>query len=82
MKSTINPRATKEIETNEVNSTIYKNFFVDLVMKPATVEVWLCHKDYDTKTLMFGIPHGDNIIEIINNNLDQYIKSYIEEVID
>ena len=82
MNSTIDPRITKEIETRKVNSTIYKDFFVDLVMKPATVEVWLYHKDYGVKTLMFGISHVDNIIEIINNNLDQYIKGYIEEVMD
>lgn len=80
MNSTVSVRFTKEIETREVNSEIYKGFYIDLVMKAATVEVWLYHKDYGVKTLMFGIPHGDKIIEIINNNLDEYIPDYIEEV--
>lgn len=40
-------------------------------------EVWLCHKDYGVKSLMFGVHNkGQELLDIIEANLSEHIKIY------
>lgn len=46
-------------------------------------ESYIYHKDYGIKSLMFGSEdYEHSFLEVVESNLDDYIASYIEEVMD
>lgn len=70
----------KSYEEYEVGKT---DFMVEICEEPIEkdyIEVWLYRLGYGVKQLMFCIKRTDNYIEIIENNVDDYIKIYEEEV--
>lgn len=74
-----------------MNKTIYKitcfelenGFFVDVLEENGTIEFYLYKKTCGNKMFMFGMTTAaappEKWAEIINNNIDDYIQSYIDE---
>lgn len=62
----------------------YKNFWIDIVDKEDTYEAWIQHKLYGIADEMFGVlkeqtKTEEEMIELINANLFNYIHDYVEE---
>lgn len=67
-------------------------FYVDIITHNETVlgtvvEAFLFHDQYGIKDLMFGCKLDDcrtygNFIEMVSNNIDEYIESYKEDHMD
>ena len=83
------------IKQENITSTynVGDNMKVDIVDNGLNYEAWVYHSDYGIKTHMFGIaknsktPDGrklcaNDFIQIVLNNLDQYIETYKNEYID
>ena len=75
---------------NNVKITRYETecFWIDIIETEDMFEAWLTGKDYGVSNLMFGCPkeqsNGHNIsadgfMELVENNLDDYIYSYYRE---
>lgn len=60
-------------------------FRIDVVSDPKEHEIWIYHKDYAVKMLMFGIPtdqqYGD-LIKILEANMEEYKDIYKKEYFD
>lgn len=71
----------KTYEQYKVKDT---DFIVEICEEPIgednCVEIWLYKVGYGVKQFMFGTIKGYDYIEIIENNIDTYIKKYEEEV--
>ena len=62
-------------------------FMIDIVRLPELWEVWLYHRDYGIKSLMFGLIENDiefidELMDIVMANIDTYIPGYREEYMD
>ena len=60
---------------------------IDSVRLPELWEVWLYHRDYGIKSLMFGLSENDiesmdDLMDIVTANIDTYIPGYREEYMD
>jgi len=84
-----------EVLENVAKSFAFGDYIVECVYLPEddTVEFWLQHKNYGIKLLMFGENANDigwhgkgipdtSVIDLIENNLDSYIKEYQEQYED
>ena len=83
-------------EIKNIVTTTYEvrdNFRVDIVILPNEFEAWIYQKDNGYKSFMFGLCKNqpdakdgetyityDRFIEIVENNLDEYIDSYIDDM--
>ena len=70
----------KTYEQYEVENTDY---IVEICEEPIDkdyIEVWLYRQGFGIKNLMFCIKREHNYQELIENNIDAYIKIYEEEV--
>lgn len=76
-----------ELTKLELTTTTYmykEGFCVDIVRSDLEISVWLFHRDYGTKDLMFcvspkEIPDEDVLMEIIMDALEDQIAGYEEE---
>ena len=73
-------------ETNvyEVRIFEYGDYIIETIGKnTGEREAWLRHKDYGIALHMFGISGGTegDFLHTVENNLEEYIKDYNEEVI-
>lgn len=63
-----------------------ESFFVDIVFLNDGYDAYLYHINYGIKELMFGCPNSihtpDEFIQIVENNITDYIYSYIERWVD
>lgn len=70
--------------TTQTYSTKY-NFLVDIVTKSLKYqyEAWIYHVEHGVKDLMFGVSTEqqtyEEFLEIVFNNLDEYITNYVDE---
>lgn len=56
---------------------------VDIVTTADTYEAWIYKEGYGIKTLMFGSSQPQNrFCDMVQDNFEDYKKSYIDEVID
>ena len=79
----------KETKSKTKTYEYRDGFLVDIVDEGSTVSVYLYHKDYGVKDLIFGIRKEDveseeKLKELITDNLntDSYIEDYTEIYID
>ena len=60
-----------------------ESFFVDVLEEKGTIEFYLYKKTCGNKMFMFGMMKKaappEKWEEIINNNVDDYIQSYLDE---
>lgn len=60
------------------------DYFIEITEHPNYkdyIEVWLYKENYSIKTYMFGINKTKNYLEVIESNLEEYIKTYEEEYV-
>ena len=70
----------------ETETFAYGDYRVDMTVTSGSFAAWIYHKDYGIKKLMFeipGTPNGkrispDEFLEMVENNIDDYIKGYKE----
>lgn len=58
------------------------DYFVEITEHPNYkdyIEVWLYKENYGIKKYMFGIKKTEDYLDIIESNLEDYIKIYEEE---
>ena len=72
-------KTNKEIVVYKFN----KNYFVEVIVEKNVVEFWLGNNEYGIKQFMFGLLKKDlkseqDIIDIINAKIKDYIRSYKE----
>ena len=82
----------KAIESQRITTFSFDDSFpgfrVDVVERSSNVkerlyEAWLYHNNYGIKTLMFGALEDSMgvFLEMIDNNIADYIEDYIEDYI-
>ena len=79
-------------KTKTVTTTTYKThldgFYVDVVKtktdKWHEIEAWIYHKDYGTKSLMFGTYNETEkeFLETVEGNIEIYAGIYRDEIMD
>lgn len=80
--------------TYEVHSDVFKGFYIDIVINPAedTTEAYLYHNSCGIKKFILGVDSPflsekteeekeTAFLEMVNNELREEIKSYIDDVI-
>ena len=70
----------KVYEQYEVANTDYIVEICEEPIEKDFIEVWLYRLGFGTKMLMFCIKKGDDYIEIIENNVNDYISINEKEV--
>lgn len=70
---------------------LYKegSFYIEIrIFQDDRIEAWLQHEDYSISQLLFGGILGstynfsyDDFIQFVENDLDDYIKSYTDKII-
>lgn len=70
-----------KICTRAVKLYEYGDFRIEVIRREdGWREVWLFHKDYGVKDLMFGVQaRGQELLDMIEANLPDYIKLYNAE---
>lgn len=66
--------------------TVYEldgGFFVEVSSQKGATELYLHHKDYGVKTLMYGFQESGEVDEeLMLSNIDEYIDDYKEQFFD
>ena len=64
----------------------HRTYHVEVIENGTETEFWLYNPSYGIKSLMFGMTEtnmtNDRILEVIDNNIIDYIKSYQEDYED
>lgn len=78
--------ATIKTITYCLDSDIYAGFMIDITDNGATYEIYLYHKNYGVKSLMYGLMCNDieydDLIDNVSRNVADYIPGYINDYID
>lgn len=73
---------TQKIKLLKINMPC-RTYNVEIIDNGEETEFWLYNQRYGVKSLMFGLcetnMENDKILEIIDNNIVDYIKSYQED---
>jgi hypothetical protein len=84
MKLEITDQTTKTYEIHQEG--IEEGFRLDITDNGKVYDAFLYHKQYGTKSLMFGCPKEqqsyDDFLEIVRCNILEYIPDYITEHMD
>ena len=71
---------------NRIRRYTHGEYNIDIVTKTGVYEAWLSRNDMSISAFMFGVSSADvsfeEFIEIVQNNLTQYICNYIAEYDD
>ena len=72
----------KVYEQYEVENTDYIIEICEEPIEKNYIEVWLYRQGYGTKTLMFCIKKENEYLEVIEENVEDYIKQYEKDIED